>query len=99
MTLTVSVSELRNNLAQYLERVTNGANLLVRDQKKDVTIAQVTPIHTFDPVAFEKALRKAAGVFTAEKHPEWATKKKVIAWLRKTRLANERSFNNIPPKY
>ena len=35
MTLTVSVSELRNNLAQYLERVTNGANLLVRDEKKD----------------------------------------------------------------
>ena len=92
MTLTVSVSELRNNLAQYLERVTNGANLLVRDEKKDLTIAQVTPIHTFDPVAFEKALDRAAGVFTAENHPEWRTKKDVSKWLRETRKNFDRKF-------
>lgn len=92
MTLTVSVSELRNNLAQYLARVTNGTNLLVRDEKKDVTIAQVTPVHTFDPVAFEKALDRAAGIFTAENHPEWRTKKNVIKWLEAERKTADRHF-------
>ena len=92
MTLTVSVSELRNNLAQYLERVSNGANLLVRDAKKDKLVAELVGKKEFDPVRFEKSLRAATGVFTAKNHPEWRTKKDVIKWLENTRKASERHF-------
>lgn len=92
MTLTVSISELRSNLAQYLERVENGANLLVRDEKKKRLVAELVGRKEFDPDAFEKALEKAAGVFTAENHPEWKTKRDVINWVRKQRIASDRKF-------
>lgn len=92
MTLTVSISELRSNLAQYLDRVANGANLVIRDEKKNLEIAQVTKISSFDPDAYEQAMRRAAGVFTAKNHPEWATKSKISKWLRKSRLSDDRSF-------
>lgn len=92
MTLTVSVSELRNNISLYLERVTKGAKVLIRDEKKNRFIAELVGRREFDPDRFEKALQSTAGVFTAENHPEWATKKDVIRWLRKTRKASERHF-------
>lgn len=92
MTLTVSISELRSNLAEYLERVANGANLLVRDEKKDQLVAELVGKKEFDPDAYELAMRKAAGVFTAENHPEWATKKDINKWLEKQRLASDRNF-------
>lgn len=92
MTFTVSVSELRSNLAQYLERVANGANLLVRDEKKNRLVAELVGKKEFDPNSFEKALNASAGVFTAENHPEWSTKKDIIRWLEKERKASERHF-------
>jgi len=92
MTLTVSVSDLRGNISQYLERVMKGTRVLIRDEKRDITIAQITQMRSFDKEAYEKALRKAAGIFTAENHPEWKTKSDVIKWLEKSRLADERSF-------
>lgn len=92
MTLTVSISQLRSNLAQYLEKVDDGTNILVRDEKKDRLIAEIVGKKQFDPESFERALRKAAGVFTAKNHPEWRTKKDVIRWLEKTRKESERNF-------
>lgn len=92
MTLTVSVSQLRNNMADYLEKVIAGNRVLIRDEKKDVAIAQLTKTKSFDKDAYEKTLRKVAGIFTAENHPEWKTKANVISWVRKNRLANERKF-------
>lgn len=92
MTLTVSISEFRNNLSGYLNKVSKGNQVLIHDDKKNVSIAQINPVHSFDPEAYEKALHKAAGVFTAKNHPEWATKEKIIKWLRKSRLADDRSF-------
>lgn len=96
MTLTVSISEFRNNISLYLAKVNEGNQLFIKDGKKRTTLAQVSKVRIFDKDAYQQALTKAAGVFTAENHPEWATKKKVIAWLRKTRLNNERSFKNVP---
>lgn len=90
MTLTVSVSELRNNISEYLDRVSKGTRLLIRDEKRGKTIAQITQTQTFDKDAFEKSLRKVAGVFTAKNHPEWKTKKDVTNWLTKERLKDER---------
>lgn len=92
MTLTVSISELRNNLAQYLERVANGVNLLVRDEKKDRLVAELVGKKEFNPDSFEETLQAAAGVFSAKNHPEWATKKDVIKWLENTRRASDRNF-------
>lgn len=92
MTLTVSISELRSNLAQYLENVADGANLLVRDEKKNITVAELVGRKQFNADSFEKTLKAASGVFTAENHPEWATKKSVIKWLEKTRKASDRHF-------
>ena len=92
MTLTVSVSELRTNISAYLERVTKGTRVLIRDEKRDITIAQITQAYFFDKTIYEKTLRKAAGIFTKKNHPEWSTPFKVSTWLTKNRLADERSF-------
>lgn len=92
MTLTVSISEFRNNLADYLDKLSDGTHLLLKDEKKDKLVAEIVGRKEFDPVAFQKALDKAAGVFTAENHPEWRTKKDVIKWLRETRKNFDRKF-------
>lgn len=92
MSVTVSVSQLRNNISLYLEKAMQGMLVIVRDDKKDKAIAQITQTRSFNKDAYEKALRKAAGVFTAENHPEWRTKSDVVKWLEKSRLADERSF-------
>ena len=92
MTLTVSVSEFRNNISEYLDMAASGTRVLIRDGKKDKTIAEVASSKSFDPVAFEKALDKTAGVFTAENHPEWQTKKDINKWLRETRKNFDRKF-------
>jgi len=92
MTITVSVSELRGNISQYLEKVMRGTRVLIRDEKRDVTIAQITQTHSFDKGLYEKMLRKAAGVISSENHPEWSTKSEVSNWVTKNRLLDERSF-------
>lgn len=92
MTLTVSISQLRNNMAEYLDKVTKGNQVLIRDEKKDIVVAELTQTKSFDKEAFGKALKQAAGVFTAKNHPEWRTKKDVSKWLRETRKNAERNF-------
>jgi len=92
MHITVSVSELRNNISSYLERVVKGTRVLIRDEKRDKTIAQITQTHAFDKNIYEKVLKRAAGVFSLENHPEWSTTSKVTSWVRKNRLLDERSF-------
>jgi len=92
MTLTVSVSELRKNISDYLDKVLKGNRVLIRDEKRNKTIAQITQTSVFGKDAYEKALNKASGIFTAKNHPEWATKKKVIEWVTKGRLQSERKF-------
>lgn len=93
MTITVSVGDFRNNLSRYLDDIARGATVVVKDQKKKLEVAQVKNQHRFDPVAYEAALRAAAGVFTAKNHPEWATRAKVVQWVQTMRKANERHFD------
>lgn len=92
MTLTVSVSQFRNNMADYLDKVIAGNRVLIRDEKKDVAIAELTKTKSFDKDAFGISLQKAAGVFSAKNHPEWKTKSKISKWLTKSRLSDERPF-------
>lgn len=92
MTLTVSVSDLRNNISGYLEKVMKGTKVRVKDEKRGITIAEIVHMSTFDKVIYEKTLRKAAGVFTAKNHPEWSNKNSVVNWVTKNRLSDNRSF-------
>lgn len=67
MTITVSISEFRNNISDYLNQVKAGHTVILRDEKKDETVAEVTGKKKWDPVAYEKMLRRVAGTFTAKK--------------------------------
>lgn len=93
MTWTVSISDFRNNLSDYLAYVRRGDSLVLKDEKKDEEIAQVTPKKKFDVEDYLKTLHQAAGTFSAKNHPEWATKAKVIKWVNEGRKQSERNFN------
>lgn len=99
MTWTVSISDLRDNFSDYVAKVQAGDDLLVRDERKDEEVVKVVPAKKkFDPVAYRAMLKRVAGTFTAKNHPEWATKKKVEQWLRKSRMEAERTFD-VPPRF
>lgn len=42
-----------------------------------------------------RALRETAGAIKAEDHPEWATSRKVAAWVRRVRRAGERRSKKL----
>ena len=92
MILTVSISDLRNNISSYLEKVMKGTRVFVRDEKRGINIAEIVNTATFDKETYEKALRKAAGIFSTDNHPEWKTQDNVVDWVNKNRLSNDRSF-------
>lgn len=92
MTLTVSVSEFRQHIADYIAKAKDGYTVILKDEKKDQQIAQLVGKKVFNPYTFGRALKQATGVFTAENHPEWQTKTDVIKWLEQTRLAADRNF-------
>lgn len=93
MTITVSISEFRQNISNYIAKVRAGDTIVLKDGKKGEEVAEVVGKKKWDPEAFRKALRRAAGVFTAENHPEWRTKRDVIRWVERSRKAAERHFN------
>lgn len=69
-----------------------GTRIIIRDEKKDIAIAQITQTFSFDKNMYEKVLQKAAGIFTLENHPEWNTESNVTNWVIKSRLSDDRSF-------
>lgn len=92
MTIIISISQFRQNIADYIAKANEGHTVVLKDEKKDQQIAQLVGKKVFNPGTFGKALRDARGVFTARNHPEWRTKKDVTSWLRKSRLSDERTF-------
>ena len=92
MTLTVSISQFRNNISGYLDKAARGMEIVIRDEKRGQEVAQLTARKKFDLESFKKVLKKTAGVFTAENHPEWRTKEDVIKWVEKGRAAADRTF-------
>ncbi len=92
MTITVSISQFRQNLSDYLRQVQRGDIIILKDEKKNEEVAQIVGKKKFDPVAFGKTLREVAGTFTAKNHPEWRTKRDVIRWLEKERAQADRTF-------
>lgn len=92
MTITVSISDFRNNISDYLAQVRAGDTIVLKDEKKGKEIAQIIKKKEFDLQSFKKTLRRVAGTFTAENHPEWRTKRDVIKWVEEGRKAADRTF-------
>ncbi len=92
MTITVSISKFRQNISDYLNQVQAGNTVILKDEKKNEEIAKIVGKKKFDPESFGRALRASAGVFTAEKHPEWRTKRDVIRWVERERAKADRTF-------
>lgn len=92
MTITVSISQFRQNIATYIEKLKGGDIVILQDEKKNQSVAQLTRKKKFNPKAFGDALHTATGVFTLQNHPEWTTKVDVIKWLEKERKNADRTF-------
>ncbi|OGD83161.1 hypothetical protein A3A54_01030 [Candidatus Curtissbacteria bacterium RIFCSPLOWO2_01_FULL_39_62] len=92
MNVVVSISQFRQNIASYIERAKKGDTVILKDEKKDQQMVQLVGKKKFNPEAFGRALKTAAGVFSAKNHPEWRTKKDVIKWVEQTRKASDRIF-------
>lgn len=93
MTITVSISEFRNNISDYLAYVRAGDKIVLRDKKKNEDVAELVGKKKFDYKEYKAMLKRVAGTFTAKKHPEWRTRKDVEKWLRETRMNAERHFD------
>ncbi len=90
--MTISISQFREDIAGYISRVRSGDRVVLRDAKKGEIVAEVVGKKSFDPAAFRRALRRAAGVFSAKNHPEWRTKRHVMAWVERSRAAEDRIY-------
>ena len=98
MTITVSISQFRQNLSEYLDRVKSGYTVVLKDEKQEEEVAALTPRTKWDPDLFRRTLDAVAGSISAKDHPEWATPTKISRWLRKIRKANDRHFH-VPPRH
>lgn len=98
MTITVSISQFRRRLSDYIDKARNGSTVVVRDEKTDQDLVQVTGRKQWDPEAFRRTLYRVAGSISVKDHPEWATPSKISRWLRKERKAAEGHFD-VPPRH
>lgn len=92
MTIVVSISQFRQHIAEYIAKAKEGHAVIIKDKKKDQKIVELVGKKHFNPKTFGQALKNAAGIFTAENHPEWTTKQEVINWVQKGRKAADRNF-------
>lgn len=92
MTITVSISQFRQHIADYIAKAKDGYTVILEDEKKGYQIAQIIGKKEFNPETFGKSLNSAAGIFTAENHPEWSSKEEVIKWVQQERKAADRNF-------
>lgn len=92
MTITVSISQFRQNISEYLAQAQLGHTIILKDEKRGSEIAEIVGKKRWNPQAFYRAIDRVAGVFTAERHPEWRTKRQVIRWVEEGRKAADRTF-------
>lgn len=96
MTITVSVSDFRNNVFDHLSMASRGGRVVIQDKKRKKIIATLIGERESEVREYQSMLKRVAGVFTAKNHPEWATRAKVDRWLRKVRLSSNRNFDDYP---
>lgn len=92
MNISVSITQFRQNIADYVAYAQAGDTVILKDQKKNEVIAELTGKKSFDLASFKKTLAEVAGTFTAQDHPQWRTKSNLVEWLEKGRKAADRSF-------
>ena len=92
MTIIVSLNQFRQNMADYIAKAKEGHEIILEDEKKGQQIAELKGKKQFSPATFEKALKAATGIFTAENHPEWTTKENIVKWVEQGRAATDRNF-------
>lgn len=92
MVITVSISQFRQHIAEYISKVKEGNTIILKDEKKDQQVVQLAGKKIFNPQTFEVALNQAAGIFSANNHPEWKTKHDVLKWVEKERKTADRQF-------
>ena len=88
MSTAINVTNLRDNLADYLD--------LVRFEQKSLDIirrgkiiAQITP-KTQSKENYVKAVKMAANTFSNKNHSEWKNINNIIKWVNKGRKTAER---------
>ena len=81
MTFTVSISQFRRNIADYIAKAKEGYTVILKDEKQDEEVVQLKSLRKFNADTFAKTLDAAAGIFTAENHPEWKTKSDINTWI------------------
>ena len=96
MTITVSISDFRQNLSDYITKVKEGDTIVLKDEKKGEELAHVNPVKKSTIGDLLAYVKKNGPIFTTKNHPEWRTKKDVAAWVRKSRKEAERDFSYIP---
>lgn len=97
MTVTVSFTDFRDNLSDYARQARQGMTVIVKDNKRDEELIRVTGGRNWNPQAYKAMLKRMlANPISAKDHPEWATRRSVEAWLRKSRIADERKFDVHP---
>ena len=92
MPITISVSDFRTGIADYLRLAAAGRTVVISDERRGVRIAKLVADKQFDSSAYRAMLNRVAGAFAAARHPEWSTPAKLESWLRAGRLADERNF-------
>jgi antitoxin (DNA-binding transcriptional repressor) of toxin-antitoxin stability system len=92
MTLRVSISQFRQNIADYIAKAKEGYTVVLRDEKQGEEVVQLKSVRKFNPQTFSKALEAASGIFTATAHPKWKTKKDITSWLVHDRKSADRKF-------
>jgi antitoxin (DNA-binding transcriptional repressor) of toxin-antitoxin stability system len=92
MTIVVSISTFRRNIAEYIAKARVGYTVVLQDEKQGEQVAQLVGKKKFDGISFKKALQAAQGVFTAQSHPEWETKEDLGRWMVRERKAMDRKF-------
>ena len=92
MNISTSVSQFRQQIADYISKAKDGHTIILRDEKKGEQIAVLSGKKKFDPATFEKALKSASGVISSENHPEWQSRKEISRWLVRERKAADRNL-------
>lgn len=69
--MTVSVSEFRKNLSDYLEKVKEGEEIVVRDEREREDLAELRPPEEKNWDEIMKAVEKAYGMWADIPEDEW----------------------------
>lgn len=92
--VTVSISDFRTGIADYLRLAVQGRSVIITDKKRGIRIAKLIAEKQFDSSAYRDMLGRVVGAFAAARHPEWSTSAKLDNWLRAGRLADDRKFHD-----